>query len=205
MRPLLERLGRLSGRERLILAAAATAAVLLVVDRAVVSPVRSRLTETRQRIELRQREILVNEKRAGMISSVEPLYRETVGRIRGTGSGEEDSVGLLHEVEKIGSESQVKLSNVKPRAPKSLDLYRVLGLDVEMECDMKKLMTFLHKLHEAGRLFRVEVLKIRPHEDQETLRVSLMLTRFVRDERDAGKSGSRTGGQNLAPPAGSGP
>lgn len=198
MKSLLERLGKLSGRERLILAAAAAGVVLLIVDRAVVSPVQSHLAETRQRIELRKREILVNEKNAERISSVGPLYKETVGRIHGSGSGDQDSVELLHEVEKIGSESQVRLSNVKPRAPKPLDRYRVLGVDVEMECDMKKLMTFLHKLHGAGRLFRVETLKIRPHENEEILRVSLVLTRIVLDE--AGSAGSvGSAGSGLRP------
>lgn len=180
MRGIVERLGKLTSRERFILTLAVIAAVMLLVQWLIILPVRAHLESTGEKIELRKKEITKNEKNVALEGKILPAYEQVVSKVKMSGSEDQRIAEMLHEVEKLGTESQVKLSNVKPSPAKTVDMYRVFAADLEAECDMAKLFTLLYKLQHSGQLFRVETLKIRTNDkDASLLRVSMTITRLV--------------------------
>lgn len=177
---LMERLDRLSRRERILVIAVSLAVAVFLIQRLVVRPVRSHLAAVREEIALRGKEIQANARYLNMRSSVVPRYEQVLSQLKVSGNEEQGIAEMLHEVEKLGSESEVTLSNLKPKPVKAVEDRLLLSADLEAECSMVKLLTFLYNLQQSEQLFRVSNLNANAHEkDPDLLRVSMTLTQLV--------------------------
>lgn len=183
MKRLIEKISKLSKREQLILISTVVFFAILLVDRLVVLPVRSHLVETEEKIELRKKEIVKNERTLTLKEKILPLQQEIASHIRMAGTEDQEVSAMLHLIEKIGSDSEVKFASVKPRPITGEGSYKTLSADVEAECSMKKLFTFLYQLQSSPELFRADNLRIRLHEkDPDLLRVTMVISRLVLHE-----------------------
>lgn len=180
MKSLIEKISKLSKREQLILISATVLFAIFLVDRLIVIPVRSHLAETEEKIELRKKEIFKNEKTLNLKEKILPIEKEISSHIRMTGTEDQEVSAMLHTIEKIGSDSEVKFSSVKPRPITGEGSYKTLSADVEAECSMVKFFTFIYQLQSSPDLFRADNLKIRLHEkDPDLLRVTMVISRLV--------------------------
>lgn len=175
---------QLSRRERLVLSVTGGLAALLAMDRLVVSRAGSYLSEMDGKVELRKKEILKNERSVTLKPSLDSRYNEVVAGLRMAGTEEQNTAQILQEIEQLGSESGMAVSNLKPRASRNVESYQVLSVDLEGECTMGRFLTFLHKLQSGGHPFRVEGFKLRVHDkDPSLVRVTMSLTRLVLPEK----------------------
>ncbi len=177
---ILGKINQLSRRERLILAVTAAAISIFLLDRFVIERAFSYLREMDEKITLRKKEIRKNERLLTLRAGLESLYQGVVSGIRMTGTEDQNTAQVLREIEQVGTESEMAISNLKPRPSRTEDDFRIFAIDLEAEGRMEKLLTFLHKLQNAGRFFHVEGLKVRVHEkDPDLVRINMNLSKIA--------------------------
>ena len=166
---------KLSKSERRILAVTLVFLGIAFVDRVIVMPIVSTLVDLSRNVHeqetairksmnmLLHKDTILAEHEVYMSYSVEAK------------SPEEETVGLLKEVEAVAEKSGVSLLYVKPGTVKEENATKKYYANLECEGTMEKVATFFHDIESSSQLIKIEKYQIQPKNKESSLARSIVV------------------------------
>lgn len=178
---LLDRYLKLSKKEKRILWIAVTIVGIAFIDRVIVLPVVTTLTNLS--INVREQEQSIKKSmnmllhKDGIIAESQEYMAYSVE----ARNPEEEMVGLLKEVEQVAEKSGVSLLYVKPAATKEEKKgIKKYYATLECEAPMEQVATFFHGVESSTKLLKVEKYQIQPKsKDSSTARCTVTIYKTV--------------------------
>jgi type II secretory pathway component PulM len=152
----------LSSQERILVTIAGAGVAAALVFLVIVSPIlgaasgaESRVAAAEQELELVRRLRLDYDEVHGRLATVEE-------RIRNGPKGE-----IFTTLEKLASESMVKVDSMEPRTSPGSDAYRETKVQVALKSvTLAQLVNYLHKIDSSDQVLSIKSLRIRTRKDK---------------------------------------
>lgn len=165
----------LSSREQLLVLGAATAVGLALVYLLVVSPVQRFAASASRRVEIAEQELELVQRLRREYDEVHGRLASVEQRIRSGPRGE-----IFTTLEKLASESAVKVDSMEPRTSPASDSYRETKVQVSLKgITLAQLVNYLHRIDSSAQVLSVKSLRIRARKDKpELLDVTFTVSSF---------------------------
>lgn len=171
---------RLSRKEKIGLSLALAFITVAVLDRLIVSPIRSRVRQINQNIQISEKQLAHDLRNVRQKDQIEKQFEKFVGYVERSGSDEEEVAKILGEIESLARQSGIYLVDMKPQAPKDIDFYKEYTIEIEVEGEMIPLTKFLHQLNTSPQLLRIKKLRLTSKEEgQAGLKASMVITKVL--------------------------
>lgn len=171
---------KLSKKERIGLSLAFSVMAIALMDRVIVSPIRSRFARLNQTIKISEKQLAHDLRNVHQEGQIKEKFEKYVQYVERSGSDEEEVARILGEIESMARQSKVYLVNMKPETPKEIDFYKEYAVEIEAEGEAEALITFLHQLNTSTQLLRVEKLRLNSKKKGDTtLKASMLITRVL--------------------------
>ena len=153
--PSLPNFATMSHRERMLAAGSALVVVIVLLDRAVLSPWLGHSSKVHH--EIRQLEEDVRNyqgllARKDQILDEAESYRDFLRPL----SNSQDMAGLLREIEEMGRESGMTLGEMKLAEGAASDLYQEYTIDMQYQASLPQWVRFVYLLQTSKALFTIE-------------------------------------------------
>ena len=142
--------------------AAAVIVLVTATERLVLNPIVSRLHDLDEEIVAKEHQLRRNLREVAARQVVGKAFSRHAAYARTAGSDEQEMARLLNEIEGLARNSGLSVVNMKPRSAGKLDVRREYPVELEVETDMARLVTFLHGLHASTYLLRVKQMRLVP-------------------------------------------
>ena len=107
-------------------------------------------------------------------------YQKYIQYIKSNYSEGEETAKLLEEIEDLGRNAGISITDIKPQPPKEVNIYKYYSIEVEAEGHMEALMTFFHQLSSSKQLFRVGKAYINVKDREVSIaKASILVTKVV--------------------------
>ncbi|NTV29636.1 MAG: type 4a pilus biogenesis protein PilO [Candidatus Omnitrophica bacterium] len=168
-------------REKVILAVCIGTVLFYTTLQMVVRPLQDRTREVSGQIISMERSLKKDRliiRKATKSASREAYYRDT---FRQTGTDEESVSKIISEIEKIATDVDLRISELKPAAMKHQEHFNTFSVRLVFDAPFEKIAAFLEALQGAPYYFSIDELDIvKPMGTNSTeLRVSLSLSRLL--------------------------
>ncbi len=155
--------GKLSKKDRLIFYLTVFMVSLLILDRAIVSPVFSKIKSLNNQVRDKQAEIkknlrLLAQKDRIITGSVK--YSSFLGDARL--SDDQQVTLVLKELESLASKSSVYLVDMKPAGVKTSGSSKIIMINLNCEAQMEQLVNFMYNLENSNSLISIEKYQLVP-------------------------------------------
>jgi cell division protein FtsL len=156
-------LGRLNKKEKLIFYAAVVIVALLIFDRAIISPVFSKIHSLNKEISDKQSQI---KKNLRILSQKDKITEQgsKYGSFLGNSqiSDDEQVTLLLKELEGLASKSSVYLVDMKPSGIKESGSSKRIMINLNCEAQMEQLVDFMYNIENSNSLISIEKYQLTP-------------------------------------------
>jgi type II secretory pathway component PulM len=150
-------IGGLAPRERLLLGAAAAAAVVALVWLGLVMPLLGAVQDSAARVETAERNLEVARRVQGELGALQANLASVEQRIRQGPRG-----NLFTTLEQLAAQSAVKVESMEPQAAPASDAYRETKVQVALkQVTLAQVVNFLHKIESAPQPLSVKSLRVR--------------------------------------------
>lgn len=178
---ILDRLTKLSPREKFLFAAGGTCILLALLDGIVLQPVLRLYDKLDLTIQTGEKELLEVNRPAVL---TEPTVWEEFESVRlmigRSTSRAVDIAEMKGEIDRLAKETHVNVQSMKHLEPQSKDSYEEYSVAIEeFECDVKSLTRFLHALSTPRGKMRVATLQISPRKDEKVITGSMRITKIM--------------------------
>lgn len=156
-------LNRLSKKERAIFYIAAGIVSLLILDRAIVSPVFSKIRSLNKEVEDKKATIKKNLRilaQKDRILTEGNKYNSYLGDSKI--SDDEQITLVLKELESLASKSSVYLVDMKPNGIKESGSSKKILVNLNCEAQMEQLIDFMYNMENSDNLLSIEKYQITP-------------------------------------------
>jgi Tfp pilus assembly protein PilO len=153
---------RLSKREKSVFYAAVFFVALVIVDRALVYPVISKIRSLDKEIEDRELEI---KKTRRVLAQKERIISERsryVNYLSKPKSEDEEVTAILKEIEKIAADTSVYLVDMKPAGVKASGETVRYNVNVNFEGQMQHVVDFMYDIENSTKMLKIERFEITP-------------------------------------------
>jgi Tfp pilus assembly protein PilO len=155
-------ISRLSKRERTIFYVTVFVVGVVLLDRLILSPILSKITELNDTIRLEEEAIeqslliVTQEKR---IEGEAKEYSSYLSKVQ---TEEKEVTSFLKEVENIAKQSAVYLIDVKPSGKNVDGVSTRYFVKLSFEAQMEQVMNFFHSITNFNQLLKIESFEIAP-------------------------------------------
>lgn len=171
---------KLSSKEKIGLSLAFAVMAIALLDRLVISPIRSHFQRINQEIKINEKQLAHDLRNVHQQDQIARQFDKYVEYVQRSGSDEEEVAKILGEIESLARKSKVYLANMKPQTPKEIDFYKEYAVEIDAEGDIASLIKFLHQLNTSTQLLRVEKLRLSSNKKgDKTLKASMMIIRVL--------------------------
>jgi hypothetical protein len=174
-------LGRLSKKEKIIFYIATTLVILVILDRAIISPVFSKVKSLNQEIQDKQIEIKKNLK---VLSQKDRILAESSkysSFLSDSGLSDDEQITLvLKELESLASKSSVYLVDMKPAGVKESGSSKRIMINLNCEAQMEQLVDFMYNMENSSSLISIEKYQLAPKsKDSSVAKCSMSVYKVV--------------------------
>jgi len=174
-------LGRLSKKEKIIFYVAVAIVALLILDRAIVSPVFSKVRSLNKEIQDKQAEIKKNLK---ILSQKERIISESTkygSFLSDSTLGDDEQITLmLKELESLASRSSVYLVDMKPAGIKETGSSKRILINLNCEAQMEQLVDFMYNMENSSSLISIDKYQLAPKtKDSSVAKCSITVYKVV--------------------------
>jgi ribosome-binding ATPase YchF (GTP1/OBG family) len=156
-------LGRLSKKEKIIFYVAASLISLLVLDRAIISPVFSKIQQLNKEIKDKQAQIKKNLRILAQKDKILTQGAKYSSFLSDSTMSDDEQVTLvLKELENLASKSQVYLVDMKPAGTKETGTSKRIMVNLNCEAQMEQLVDFMYNMENSDSLISIEKYQITP-------------------------------------------
>ena len=162
-------LSRLSKRERMVFFGAISFVSLMLLDRLVISPVFSKISELNEQIQEKESDI---KKNLRILAYKDRILQETkkyASFLASAKSEEEEMVSLLKEIEGLASESSVYLIDMKPAGLKDSGSSGRYVINLNCEAQMEQIVSFMYAVENSNKLLSIEKYRISPKSNESSV------------------------------------
>ena len=171
---------KLSKKEKIGLSFSFAIVSLALLDRAIVSPIRSRFQRINQAIAIGEKQLGHDLRNIRQKDQIAAEFEKYVQYVQRSGSDEEEVAKILGEIEALARQSNVYLVDMKPQTPKEVDFYKEYAVEIEAEGDMTALVRFLYQMNTSVQLLRVEKLRLNSRKSGDpVLKSSMLITKIL--------------------------
>ena len=180
MNPLTKFYAKLSKNEKRVLFAAAVVVGFVFVDRVIVLPVATTLSDLNHNIHEQETSIKKSMRMLLHKDSIISESREYMAYSVEAKNAEEEMVALLKEVESVAEKSGVALIYVKPGTVKEESGIKKYYANLECEAPMEQVATFFHDIESSNQLIKIEKYQIQPKsKESSTARCTITIYKTV--------------------------
>ncbi len=174
-------LGRLSKKEKIIFYVASSLISLLVLDRAIISPVFSKIQSLNKEIQDKQDEVKKNLKILSQKDRILAQGNKYSAFLSDSVMSEDEQVTLvLKELESLANKSQVYLVDMKPAGVKASGSSKRIMINLNCEAQMEQLVDFMYNMEESASLISIEKYQITPKaKDSSVAKCSISVYKVV--------------------------
>jgi len=155
-------IGRLSGREKMLVYGAAAAVILTLSDQVVIRPIVATFQSLDQQVKDLQGQI---SRTIQVLSQKDRIAAEIVRYSKynvPVTSEEEEMLSLLEHIEALASKTTVNLLYVKPAGVKSEGRTKKFYLSLECEGLQPHVVSFFYEVESSMKLLRIEKYAVQP-------------------------------------------
>ena len=156
-------LGKLSKKEKIVFYIAIFVVSLLILDRAIISPIFSKIRSLNKEIQDKQTTIKKNLRilsQKDRILQESSKYSSFLGQ---TKLGDDEQVTLvLKELESLANKSSVYLVDMKPAGIKESGSSKRIMVNLNCEAQMEQLVDFMYNMENSESLISIEKYQITP-------------------------------------------
>ncbi|MCX5694082.1 MAG: GspMb/PilO family protein [Candidatus Omnitrophica bacterium] len=156
-------LGRLSKKDRTIFYVIVAIVSLLILDRAIISPVFSKICSLNKEIQDKQATIKKNLRiltQKDKILAQSSKYSSFLGDSQMT--EDEQVTAVLKELESLASKSSVYLIDMKPAGAKGSGSSKKIYVNLNCEAQMEQLVDFMYNMENSSNLISIEKYQLTP-------------------------------------------
>ncbi len=171
---------KLSKREKQIFYLCVGLAVILILQLVVFKPLGNKLGDLNQDIQLLEAKLIKGLRQEGQRDQILKNYKTLQAFSKLSGSDEEVVSEFLREIEKLARESDVSLSDLKPRAVNKRTMYKEYTIDIRAEATMKDTIVFLYRINDSALLLKADKLVFSLKEEGAyVLKVNMLISGIV--------------------------
>lgn len=175
-------LDKFSPKEKMGLIAALLFILAAFLDRAVISPIKSRVREIDKEISSSEKQLERYRLQISKKGALNEEYAKYKQKIKKAGTDEAETVRILEEIEAGASGLGVRLVNVKPQPARQIELGKEYLVEVEAEAEMGALAGFFYKINSSEQLLRIEKLRLTPKDRvSSVLKAAILITKITID------------------------
>jgi chorismate mutase len=156
-------LGHLSKKDRIFFYIAVLVVSLLILDRAIISPVFSKIISLNKEIQDKQANIKKNLRilaQKDKILTQGAKYSSFLGDSKLT--DDEQVTQVLKELESLASKSSVYLVDMKPAGIKESGSSKKIFINLNCEAQMEQLVDFMYNMENSDSLIFIEKYQLTP-------------------------------------------
>ena len=156
-------LGRLSKKDKIFFYIAVFVVSLLILDRAIISPVFSKIRSLNKEIQDKQDNIKKNLRllaQKDRILTQGAKYSSFLGDSKM--SDDEQVTSVLKELESLASKSSVYLVDMKPAGVKGSGSSKSILINLNCEAQMEQLVDFMYNMENSNSLISIEKYQLTP-------------------------------------------
>ena len=171
---------RLSKREQFVLYLAIFFIALTLLDRAIISPVFSKVksldTEIKEKeVAIRRNSHILTQK--DRVSSEIAKYGSFLSAAK---SEDEEISSFLKEIENLANKSSVYLVDMKPAGIKDLGSSKKYLLNLNCEAQMEQITDFIYNIENSNKLVTIDKYQISPKSKESSVaKCSMSISRIV--------------------------
>ena len=156
-------LGRLSKKDKIIFYIAVFIVALLILDRAIISPVFSKIRSLNKELQDKQDNIKKNLRilaQKERILAQGAKYNSLLGDSK---INDDEQVTLvLKELESLANKSSVYLVDMKPSGIKESGSSKMILINLNCEAQMEQLVDFMYNMENSNNLISIEKYQLTP-------------------------------------------
>ncbi|MDD5129677.1 MAG: GspMb/PilO family protein [Candidatus Omnitrophica bacterium] len=156
-------LGRLSKKDKIIFYLAVFVVSLLILDRAIISPVFSKIKLLNKEIQDKQATIKKNLRILAQKDKIVTQGSKYSAFLGDSKISDDEQVTLvLKELESLASKSSVYLVDMKPAGIKESGSSKKIFINLNCEAQMEQLVEFIYNMENSNSLISIEKYQITP-------------------------------------------
>ncbi|MDP2831068.1 MAG: hypothetical protein Q8O02_02310 [Candidatus Omnitrophota bacterium] len=156
-------LGRLSKKDKIIFYIAVFIVAILILDRAIISPVFSKIRSLNKELQDKQDNIKKNLRilaQKDRILAQGVKYNSLLGDFK---MNDDEQVTLvLKELESLANKSSVYLVDMKPSGIKESGSSKMILINLNCEAQMEQLVDFMYNMENSNSLISIEKYQLTP-------------------------------------------
>lgn len=171
---------KISSREKYIIYFCVALFMIMLLEKAIFSPLGRRLDGLNQEMEGLETKLIKGLRQEAQREQILKSYKNAEGYLKLKGSDEEVVSEFLREIEKLARESGVSLSDVKPRTVNKREIHKEYLIDIRTEAALEDIITFLYRMNNSKMLLKVDKLILSlKEENADILRAIMMISGAV--------------------------
>lgn len=171
---------RLSKREQLILYLAVFFISLTLLDRAIISPIFSKIKSLDTEIKEKETAIRRNSHILTQKDRVSSEIAKYSSFLSAAKSEDEEVSSFLKEIENLANKSSVYLVDMKPAGIKDLGSSKKYLLNLNCEAQMEQITDFMYNIENSSKLITIDKYQISPKSKESSVaKCSMSISRIV--------------------------
>lgn len=151
----------LSKREKLILYSCIGIIVLSILYAFILEPFVSMWSELNREIESARLKLRKSTEIVKRRLEIAERYKNLSGYIKAQrGSDEEEIAQLLSEIEKLANTSNIRITDIKPKAARISGYHKIYVVEVESEGNISTFTKFIYEIQNSPQLLKVKKLSL---------------------------------------------
>lgn len=173
-------LAKMTQKEKLGLTLAALIVFSAFFDRVIVTPINMSFKKINAQIKSNELKLAQGLRNISQQDEIAKEYEKYLPYIKSKYPEGEEVAKLLEEIETIGHNAGIAITDIKPQPPKQTDMYKYYVIEAEAEGSMEKLMVFLHQLYASKQLLRASRVYVAvKNKETSEAKISMLITKVV--------------------------
>ena len=170
----------ISKKEKIWLALSFLIVLFAFSDRLILAPISLKFKRINSVIRMREAQLAQSMHNLNSKDEIAREYEKYLPYIKSDYSEEEEVAKLLEEIENLGRNAGISITDIKPQSSKQISIYKYYVVEIEAEGRMEALTTFLYQLGTSKQLFRASKVYISVKDKEtSTAKASMLITKVV--------------------------
>lgn len=146
----------LSNREKRLFYFTITLILIWIVQRFAIKPIFVKWKEIDEKIAVSSLKLEKNTKIISRKERIKREYENYASSVKMEGTEEEEMAKFLTEIESLASKSSVRITDIKPRPIKRVQIFKKYIVELEAEGDISQLSKFIYDIQNSSQLLKVD-------------------------------------------------
>jgi Tfp pilus assembly protein PilO len=165
-------------REKIIFSATIGVFIFAVIFNLFFVPVLNRNDTLSRELSFTRAKLVKYTQLLGKKDTIRNKYGEFASTFKAPSKQEDTLVDSLTELENLSKQSNIKILDIRPQAPKNLGLYREILIDLRTEGSMENYLKFIYNLENSLSLLRIIRFQLSSRPNTPTLEGSFSISQL---------------------------